>query len=117
MLNYRGAHLGDKRLYDRLRRLLHQLEGAMGAPLPLACQDRANTKAAYRFLSSERFGEDAILVGHFQATASRFAAAPGLVLVVQDTTAFSFRWARPDRSRWRVTGDLRWASSMVPPLG
>ena len=68
----------------------------MGAPLPLACQDWANTKAAYRFLSSERFGEDAILAGHFQATASRFAATTGPVLVVQDTTEFSFRWAKPE---------------------
>jgi hypothetical protein len=51
-----GCALGDKRLCGRLRPLLHQLEGAMGAPLPLACQDWANTKAAYRFLSSERFG-------------------------------------------------------------
>jgi hypothetical protein len=25
--------------------------------------------------------------------------------------------AGPDRSRRRVTGDVRWASSMVPPLG
>jgi hypothetical protein len=91
-----GCVLGDKRLCDRLRRLLHQLGGAMGAPLPLACQDWANTKAAYRFLSSERFGEDAILTGHFQATASRFAATTGLVLVVQDTTEFSFRWAKPE---------------------
>ena len=90
-----GCALGDKRLCDRLRRLMHQLEGAMGAPLPLACQDWANTKAAYRFLSSERFGEDAILAGHFQATASRFAATTGPVLVVQDTTEFSFRWAKP----------------------
>lgn len=68
----------------------------MGAPLPLACQDWANTKAAYRFLSSGRFGEDAILAGHFRATASRFAAAAGPVLVVQDTTAFGFRWAKPE---------------------
>jgi len=68
----------------------------MGAPLPLACQDWANTKAAYRFLSNERFGEDAILAGHFQATASRFAATTGLVLVIQDTTEFSFRWAKPE---------------------
>jgi Putative restriction endonuclease/Transposase DNA-binding len=68
----------------------------MGAPLPLACQDWANTKAAYRFLSSERFGEDAILAGHFQATASRFAATNGPVLVVQDTTEFIYRWAKPE---------------------
>jgi hypothetical protein len=91
-----GCALGDRRLCDRLRWRLHQLEGAMGAPLPLACQDWANTKAAYRFFSNERFGEDAILAGHFQSTASRFAATTGLVLVVQDTTGFSFRWARPE---------------------
>ncbi len=91
-----GCALGDKRLCDRLRRLLHQLEGAMGAPLPLACQDWANTKAAYRFLSSGRFGEDAILAGHFRSTASRFAAAGGPILVVQDTTGFSYRWAKPE---------------------
>jgi hypothetical protein len=91
-----GCALGDKRLCDRLRRLLRQLEGAMGAPLPLACQDWANTKAAYRFLSSGRFGEDAILAGHFQATASRFAATGGPILVVQDTTGFSYRWAKPE---------------------
>lgn len=91
-----GCALGDQRLCDRLRRLLHQLEGAVGASLPLACQDWANTKAAYRFFSSERFGEDAILEGHFQATASRFAATTGLVLVIQDTTEFSFRWAKPE---------------------
>jgi hypothetical protein len=91
-----GCALGDKRLCSRLRQLLQQLEGTMGTPLPLACQDWANAKAAYRFLSNERFGEDAILAGHFQATASRFAAMTGLVLVVQDTTEFSFRWARPE---------------------
>jgi hypothetical protein len=91
-----GCALGDKRLSHRLRQLLQQLEGAMGAPLPLACQDWANAKAAYRFLSNERFGEDAILAGHFQATAGRFAATTGLVLVVQDTTEFSFRWAKPE---------------------
>ena len=32
-----GCALGDKRLCHRLRLLLQQLEGAMGAPLPLAC--------------------------------------------------------------------------------
>src|SRR5215217_1870527 len=88
-----GCALGDKRRCDRLRRLLHQLEIGMGAPLPLACQDWANTKAAYRFLSSERFGEDAILAGHFRSTAGRFAATDGPVLVVQDTTEFTYRWA------------------------
>lgn len=87
---------GDKRLADRLRRLLHQLGGAVGQPLPFARQDWANTKAAYRFFSNERFGEDAILSGHFRATAGRFAATEGVILVVQDTTELVYNWARPD---------------------
>src|SRR5690349_12080611 len=69
-----GCRLGDERLIKRLRVLLGQLEQAAGSPLPLACQDWANTKAAYRFLSNERFSEDALLAGHFQATADRFAS-------------------------------------------
>jgi len=89
-----GCRLGDERLSKRLRLLLGQLEQAAGSPLPLACQDWANTKAAYRFLSNERFSEDALLAGHVQATAGRFASTSGLVLVVQDTTEFSFRWAK-----------------------
>lgn len=89
-----GCQLGDRRLSKRLRLLLGQLEQAAGSPLPMACQDWANTKAAYRFLSNERFGEDALLAGHFQATADRFASTSGMVLVVQDTTEFGFRWAK-----------------------
>ncbi|MFC7539206.1 IS4 family transposase [Siccirubricoccus deserti] len=89
-----GCQLGDQRLSKRLRLLLERLEQAAGSPRPMACQDWANTKAAYRFLSNERFSEDALLTGHFQATADRFASTPGLVLVIQDTTEFSFRWAK-----------------------
>jgi hypothetical protein len=44
-----GSTFAYARLGQRLRRLLEQLGGAMGASLPLACQDWAATKAAYRF--------------------------------------------------------------------
>jgi len=54
------------------------------------------TKAAYRFFSNERFGEDAILSGHFAATAARCAACDGPLLVVQDTTEFVYKWGKPD---------------------
>ena len=36
----------DKRLGERLRTMLAQMAGAIGAPIPMACQDWANTKAA-----------------------------------------------------------------------
>lgn len=63
----------------------------------MACQDWANTKAAYRFLSNERVDEADILSGHFAATAARFAATTGTVLVLQDTTEFSFKRERPEQ--------------------
>ena len=76
------CHFQDARLSKRLRVLLGQLANDVGAPIPFACQDWANTKAAYRFLSNERVNEAAILAGHFQSTASRFAACSGPVLVL-----------------------------------
>ena len=63
----------------------------MGQSIPLVCQDWANTKAAYRFFSNDRVSEADILAGHFQSTHDRAAAAEGLVLVLHDTTEFSYQ--------------------------
>src|SRR6266851_3859705 len=91
-----GCSFADERLNKRLRKLLERMDGAMGESLPLACQDWANTKAAYRFFSNDRINEAEILAGHFQSTRGRFAAADGPILVLQDTTEFSYQRARPD---------------------
>ncbi len=85
------GRLPDKRLEKRLRQVFDQLGGAMGQTIPRACQDWANTKAAYRFFSNSRVNEHAILKGHFDATRDRIATAEGPILVLQDTTEFSFR--------------------------
>jgi hypothetical protein len=83
----------DVRLARRLRLLLGQLARAPGQSLALVCQDWANTKAAYRFLSNERVDEAQILAGHFAATRRRMALArDGPVLILHDTTEFS--WTR-----------------------
>src|SRR5947199_7611600 len=92
-----GSPFEDERLGRRLRKLLVRMAGAVGAPIPLACQDWASTKAAYRFLSNEAVSEAEILAGHFRSTRSRVAAAEGPILVLQDTTEFSYRRARPER--------------------
>ena len=92
-----GSTFKDERLGRRLRKLLVQMAGAVGAPIPLACQDWASAKAAYRFLSNEAVSEAEILAGHFRSTRSRVAAADGTILVLQDTTEFSYRRARPER--------------------
>ncbi|WP_082854991.1 transposase DNA-binding-containing protein [Paraburkholderia phytofirmans] len=62
----------------------------MGQPTPFACQDWASTKAAYRFFANDRVSEQDILSGHFQVSAARFFATDGPMLLLQDTTTFSY---------------------------
>jgi hypothetical protein len=85
------GQFGDVRLDQRFQTLLEQVSNGVGESLPLVCQDWANTKAAYRFLSNERVCEGAILAGHFQATRDRFRAEQEPVLILHDTTEFSFK--------------------------
>src|SRR3954470_19521276 len=85
------GQFGDVRLDKRFRTLLEQVSNGVGESIPLVCQDWANTKAAYRFLSNEHVSEGAILAGHFQSTRDRFLAEPGPVLILHDTTEFSFK--------------------------
>ena len=86
----------DVRIAKRFRALLNRLWKGMGQTIPLACQDWANTKAAYRFLDNDRVNEHDILSGHFQASAQRFGIADGPILVLQDTTTFSYEREHPE---------------------
>jgi hypothetical protein len=86
-----GCSLADERLNKRLRKLVAQIGGAMGQSIPLVCQDWANTKAAYRFFSNDRVSEADILAGHFQSTRERTDASDSPVLVLHDTTEFSYQ--------------------------
>src|SRR5258708_2725750 len=85
-----GSQFKAERLGKRFQVLLRQLAEGAGESIPMACQDWANTKAAYRFLSNDRVNEHEILAGHFQATHARFAAAGGTALVLHDTTELTF---------------------------
>lgn len=83
--------LPDARLRKRLRKLGEQLSKSVGRSLPWACQDWAATKAAYRFFSNGRVREGQILAGHFQATRERVKRGDEPVLIVHDTTEFSYQ--------------------------
>lgn len=85
-----GCRFCDPRLGERFRKFVGQLATRLGQTIPLACQDWTNTKAAYRFLSNGRVNETAILAGHLQATRERFEAADGPILILHDTTEFSY---------------------------
>jgi hypothetical protein len=71
--------------------LVKRLSEGLGETIPMACQDWAGTKAAYRFFANERVSEAEILAGHFQATRDRFQATSGTALVLHDTTELSFQ--------------------------
>jgi hypothetical protein len=75
-----GCAFADARLGKRFTTLMEQLSKGLGQTLPLAC----------RFLDNDRVSEREILAGHFRATQSRFAAVDGPILVLHDTTEFSF---------------------------
>jgi Transposase DNA-binding/Transposase Tn5 dimerisation domain len=86
----------DARLQRRFRMLLTQIGSDVGQSIPLVCQDWANTKAAYRFFSNDRVSEVDILSGHFASTRERLAATNSLILMLHDTTEFTFKRDRSD---------------------
>jgi len=86
----------DARLTRRFKLLIERLAEGIGETIPMACQDWANTKAAYRFLSNERVNEADILAGHFASTSDRFRATDGPVLILHDTTEFVFQRDKAD---------------------
>ena len=92
-----GCDLGDDRLNRRLGAMLEALGERPGKSLPTAFQDWSNTKAAYRFFSNGNVREDKILEGHFAASALRMQATDGPILILQDTTEFSFKRSAPEK--------------------
>jgi hypothetical protein len=107
-----GSVFKDKRLQQRFRKLLEQIWNGVGQTIPFACQDWANTKAAYRFLSNDKVSEKEILDGHFNATKERITTFDkGMILILQDTTEFSYASTNPDKIGW--TTNLQVGRDMV----
>ena len=86
-----GCNFGDVRLAKRFGKLLGMMSQGIGQSVPYACQDWANTKAAYRFFSNGEVSEDQIMAGHFQATRGRLSRAGQKILMIHDTCEFSFQ--------------------------
>lgn len=113
-----GCQFSDERLKRRFGKLLGQLGNTIGATLPAACQDWAATKAAYRFFNNPRVDESVILAGHFAATKSRMAAAKGPILMLHDTTEFSFQRVRPEAiGKTRLLPSLRIGTKPITICG
>jgi len=108
----------DQRLKTRFGKLLSALSQKIGSTLPATCQDWAATKAAYRFFDNPRVDESMILAGHFAATQSRMADAKGPILMLHDTTEFSFQREQPEKiGKTRVFPSVRIGSKPVTKCG
>ncbi len=86
-----GCSFKDVRLTKRFGKLLEMMSEGIGESIPYACQDWANTKAAYRFFSNSDVSEDQIMAGHFQATRGRLSQVNQKILMLHDTCEFSFQ--------------------------
>jgi len=85
----RHAEFGDKRLRNRLVRIVEDLAAKPTASVAEACGNWSATKATYRFWDSEQVTPEAIRASHRQSTVERIQGE-GLVLAIQDTTELDF---------------------------
>lgn len=81
--------LQDKRLDRRCQKVAEALEQQSTESINQACEDWADTKAAYRFFDNPKVSPDQILAPHYQRTVKRMELHP-LVLAVQDTTFLNY---------------------------
>jgi len=79
------AQLPDKRLNERLTKLLSDLGDRPAASIPAACGGHTEMTAAYRFFDNPKVTPADVLAPHQAATRVRMGAQP-VVLLVQDTT-------------------------------
>jgi hypothetical protein len=84
-----GGGFADERNNQRLTTTVMAIGRDPSASLPQVCTS-AELEGAYRFLSNPLVTPDRILAPHMQATKERASAEPR-VLVVHDSTTFSFR--------------------------
>jgi Transposase DNA-binding/Transposase DDE domain len=94
--------LGDARLNRRAARIAEVLAASPGDSFPTQAVDDAELEALYRFLNNDRVHADLLLDPHMQLTAARAIAAED-VLVIHDTTVFSF----PGESKRRGLGRVK----------
>ncbi len=81
----------DKRLNDLFLSICENVANSIGSTIPNVREDWAEAKATYRFLSNDRVSEAEILKGHFNSTKNRIDACSGPILILHDTTEFTYK--------------------------
>jgi hypothetical protein len=86
---FRDAKLGDPRRVRRLSWVAERVGQSPGLSFPKIASNPSELEAMYRFFGNEHVEWEAVLAPHVEATVARCEAEP-VVLVVHDTTEFSF---------------------------
>lgn len=84
----------DWRLAARLEKLTVALEQSPGLSFPKMFDDPSDLEGAYRFLSNPRVVPEWILAEHYKEVREK-AQGAGLVLLVHDTTDFTYKSGTP----------------------
>ena len=86
----------DGRVRERIVQMGRSWLKHLGASLPVVFPGKAERKAAYRLLSSNRVTMEHILESHQAATGER-CALEKVVLAIQDTTAINYNGLKATR--------------------
>ncbi len=86
---FANVSLKDARLDSRCQTLAIALAAQPSVPINQACEDWADTKAAYRFFDNKKVTSRRILAPHQQRTVDRMSQHH-LVLTVQDTVFLNY---------------------------
>lgn len=83
---FHGCEFGDKRLNKRVKNLASTISENPETSLHAACGSATDSKAAYRFLQSEKVRPSGLLSAHVSKTVERIAEQNDDILIVHDTT-------------------------------
>ena len=86
---FANVNLKDARLDSRCQTLASAMTAQPDVPINQACEDWADTKAAYRFFDNDKVTSERILSPHQQRTMERMQKH-ALVLAVQDTSFLNY---------------------------
>lgn len=89
VMEFSKINLNDKRLEKRCQVLVEALAQQASEPINQACEDWADTKAAYRFFDNPKVSPAQILAPHTMRTVKRMKSHP-LVLAIQDTMYLNY---------------------------
>jgi len=97
---------GDKRLKVRFLKIATQFSKKSEAPINQACEDWADTKAAYRFFNNQKVSSGKILSEHCKRTKIR-AEYLDTILAIQDTCYLSYTNHPKTEGLCKIRGNVK----------